>query len=71
MSILAVADMRHGNFNSASALSTLMFLMIFAVAFIMVKFLGANVVRTPGNQRKRESDDLRDIGPHGIECANT
>ena len=52
VSILVVADMRHGNFNSASALSTLVFLMIFAVAFIMVKFLGANVVRTQEDQRK-------------------
>ena len=33
-----------GNFNSASAISTLVFLLVFAVAYIMVKFLGANVV---------------------------
>ncbi|TJZ80150.1 sugar ABC transporter permease [Rhodococcus oryzae] len=52
MSILVVADIRNGNFNSASALSTLVFLMIFAVAFIMVKFLGANAVRTQDEQRK-------------------
>nr|WP_246442972.1 sugar ABC transporter permease [Rhodococcus triatomae] len=52
VSILVVADMRSGNFNSASALSTLVFLMIFAVAFVMVKFLGANAVRTQDEQRK-------------------
>ena len=51
-SILVVDEMRSGNFNSASALSTMVFLMIFAVAFIMVKFLGANVVRTQEEQRK-------------------
>ncbi|KAB1660053.1 sugar ABC transporter permease [Pseudoclavibacter chungangensis] len=44
MSILVTADMRQGNFNSASALSTLVFLVIFLVAFVMVKFLGANAV---------------------------
>lgn len=52
VSILVVAEMRNSNFNSASALSTMVFLMIFAVAFIMVKFLGANVVRTQEEQRK-------------------
>ncbi len=52
MSILVTADMRQGNFNSASALSTLVFLIIFVVAFIMVKFLGANAVRTQDDQRK-------------------
>ena len=52
MSILVTADMRQGNFNSASALSTLVFLVIFVVAFILVKFLGANAVRTQDDQRK-------------------
>lgn len=52
VSILVVADMRSGDFNSASALSTLVFVMIFAVAFVMVKFLGANAVRTQDDQRK-------------------
>ena len=44
VSMLVVNEMRAGNFNSASAVSTLVFLLIFAVAFVMVKFLGANVV---------------------------
>lgn len=44
MSILVTADMRQGNFNSASALSTIVFLIIFGCAFIMVKVLGANAV---------------------------
>lgn len=44
ISQLVVNEVRAGNANSASALSTLIFLLIFAVAFIMVKFLGANVV---------------------------
>lgn len=43
ISQLVVEDMRQGNFNSASALSTLIFLLIFAVAFVMIRFLGADV----------------------------
>src|SRR5699024_2758904 len=52
MSILVTADMRQGDFHSASALSTLVFIIIFVVAFILVKFLGANAVRTQDDQRK-------------------
>ncbi|MDY5786520.1 sugar ABC transporter permease, partial [Corynebacterium sp.] len=52
ISQLVVEDMRQGNFNSASALSTLIFLLIFAVAFIMIRFLGADVGRTK-RERKR------------------
>ena len=44
VSMLVVNEMHAGRFNSASAVSTLVFLMIFVVAFVMVKFLGANVV---------------------------
>ncbi|PZP00338.1 MAG: ABC transporter permease [Corynebacterium urealyticum] len=43
ISQLVVEDMRQGHFNSASALSTLIFLLIFAVAFVLVRFLGADV----------------------------
>lgn len=43
ISQLVVEDMRQGNFNSASAMSTLIFLFIFAVAFILIRFLGADV----------------------------
>ncbi|OIR40630.1 ABC transporter permease [Corynebacterium sp. NML140438] len=52
ISQLVVEDMRQGNFNSASALSTLIFLLIFAVAFVMVRFLGANV---GGANERREA----------------
>lgn len=58
ISILVVADMRQGNFNSASALSTIVFLLIFAVAFIMVKVLGANAVRTQEAVRKKDLDEV-------------
>ena len=51
LSILVVDQIRQG-FNSASALSTITFLIIFIVAFIFVRFLGANVVQTQAAQQK-------------------
>jgi multiple sugar transport system permease protein len=52
LSILVVQQIKAG-FNSAAALSTITFLTVFIVAFIFVKFLGANVVRTQESQRRR------------------
>jgi multiple sugar transport system permease protein len=51
LSILVIQQIREG-FNSAAALSTITFLFIFFVAFIFVRFLGANVVRTQEEERK-------------------
>jgi multiple sugar transport system permease protein len=51
LSILVIDQIRQG-FNSAAALSTITFVFIFLVAFIFVKFLGANVVRTQEDERK-------------------
>lgn len=45
LSILVIAQVRVG-FNSAAALSTITFLIIFIVAFIFVRFLGANAVES-------------------------
>ncbi|MFI9507112.1 carbohydrate ABC transporter permease [Nocardia sp. NPDC052566] len=50
-SILVVDQVRQGP-NSAAALSTITFLLIFAVAFFLVKVLGANAVRTQEEQRE-------------------
>jgi multiple sugar transport system permease protein len=50
LSILVVDQIRQG-FNSASALSTLTFLIVFAVAFLFVRFLGTNVVTTQQAQQ--------------------
>lgn len=44
MSMLVTASIREGQFAEASALSTIVFLIIFACAFLMVKGLGANAV---------------------------
>jgi multiple sugar transport system permease protein len=43
LSILVINQLRQG-FNAAAALSTITFIIIFLVAFIFVRFLGANVV---------------------------
>lgn len=65
VSQLVVEDMRQGHFNSASALSTLIFLLIFAVAFVMIRFLGADVSGTrnlPGG--KSRARGLRGLREH-------
>ncbi|MEV6770717.1 sugar ABC transporter permease [Nocardia sp. NPDC051030] len=51
ISMLVVDQVRQGP-NSASALSVLTFLLIFTVAFLLVKVLGANAVRTQEEQRE-------------------
>lgn len=51
LSILVVNQIDAG-FNSAAALSTITFITIFLVAFVFVKFLGANVVETATHTKK-------------------
>ncbi len=51
LSILVIKQVRAG-YNSASALSTITFIIIFIVAFIFVRVLGTNVVRTQEAQQK-------------------
>lgn len=55
LSILVVQQIRQG-FNSASALSTIVFLIIAIAAFIFVKFLGADVIQKQEKPRKKGSD---------------
>ncbi|GAA1346684.1 sugar ABC transporter permease [Falsarthrobacter nasiphocae] len=52
LSMLVVDQIRQG-FNSASALSTITFLVIFGVAFIFIRFLGANVTEGSGPRKAR------------------
>jgi multiple sugar transport system permease protein len=53
LSILVIDQVRQG-FNSAAALSTITFLIIFGVAFIFVLFLGANVTQDqPASKGKK------------------
>lgn len=54
LSILVVDQIRQG-FNAAAALSTITFIIIFIVAFIFVRFLGANVVQNTNIVAKGEA----------------
>ncbi|AZA09839.1 carbohydrate ABC transporter permease [Corynebacterium pseudopelargi] len=60
ISQLVVEDMRQGHFNSASALSTLIFLLIFAVAFVMIRFLGADIAGTR-EQRRQAKEQAKEL----------
>ncbi|MDO5731127.1 carbohydrate ABC transporter permease [Corynebacterium sphenisci] len=66
ISQLVVEDMRQGHFNSSSALSTLVFLLIFGVAFAMIRLLGADVsgrgIRRGGGSPDPEPDPDPDPG---------
>jgi ABC-type sugar transport system permease subunit len=62
LSILVINQLRSGT-HSAAALSTITFLIIFLVAFIFVRFLGANVASNPNPKRKKrkaKDDELVD-----------
>ena len=63
LSILVINQIRAG-FNSASALSTIVFLLIAFTAFLFIKFGGADVVqRPPRTPRRRPSARRRDRQP--------
>lgn len=59
ISQVVVNDMQQGNYNSASALSTLIFLLIFAVAFILIRFLGADVGGTDQKAKRKAKKERK------------
>lgn len=61
ISQVVVGDMRQGNYNSASALSTLIFLLIFAVAFILIRFMGADVGGQDRAAQRRAKKEAKKI----------
>ncbi|MHA7264707.1 carbohydrate ABC transporter permease [Arthrobacter sp. TMN-37] len=54
LSILVVQQIRQG-FNSAAALSTITFIIIFLVAFLFVRFLGADVAEGSGVPKRKKA----------------
>ncbi|AFH90336.2 carbohydrate ABC transporter permease [Corynebacterium pseudotuberculosis] len=64
ISQLVVEDVRQNHFNSASALSTLIFLLIFAVAFLMIRVLGADVTGRENTPKQRRQRGQRGRGKH-------
>ena len=55
LSMLVIAQIRQG-FHNASALSTIVFLLIAIVAFLFIKFGGADVIQRPPQAKKTDAD---------------
>jgi len=55
LSMLVIKQIR-GGFHSASALSTIIFLLIALVAFLFIKFGGADVIQRPPSAKKADPD---------------
>jgi multiple sugar transport system permease protein len=55
LSMLVIKQIR-GGFHSASALSTIVFLLIAFTAFLFIKFGGADVVQRPPKAKKKEPE---------------
>jgi multiple sugar transport system permease protein len=70
LSILVINQIRAG-FNSASALSTLVFLLIAFVAFLFVRFGGADVVQRPPKSPRAGGGRPRFFGRGGADAAAT
>ncbi len=62
LSILVIKQIRAG-FNSASALSTIVFLLIAFTAFLFIKFGGADVVQRPPTSKKKKADEAETPAP--------
>jgi len=69
LSILVVQQIEQG-FNSASALSTIVFIIIALTAFVFVKFLGADVIQRPPGQTRRKwfRRAPSEVAPEGAEA---
>jgi multiple sugar transport system permease protein len=52
LSMLVIRQIRQGGFNNASALSTLVFLLIAFTAFLFIRFGGADVIQRPPEAKK-------------------
>ncbi len=69
LSILVVKQIRAG-FHSASALSTIVFLIIAFTAFLFIKFGGADVVQRPPSETKQKDKDELDEDDTKRNAAN-
>ncbi|GAB3084160.1 MULTISPECIES: carbohydrate ABC transporter permease [unclassified Phycicoccus] len=56
LSMLVIDQIRQGGFNNASALSTIIFLLIAIVAFLFIRFGGADVIQRPPTSKKKDDD---------------
>jgi multiple sugar transport system permease protein len=69
LSILVVRQIRSG-FHSASALSTIVFLIIAFTAFLFIRFGGAEVVQRPPSAKKQDDDDDGTKAKEKVDAAN-
>jgi multiple sugar transport system permease protein len=61
LSMLVIRQIRSG-FHSASALSTIVFLLVAFVAFLFIKFGGADVIQRPPQSKKPKPKDTTQTG---------
>lgn len=71
LSMLVINQIRAGGFNNASALSTIVFLIIAFTAFLFIKFGGADVIQRPPATKKKKKDDGTDAGAAAIAANAT
>jgi ABC-type sugar transport system permease subunit len=71
LSMLVIRQIRQGGFNNASALSTLVFLLIAFTAFLFIRFGGADVVQRPPQAKKPEKDTPQTGNPVAANATST
>ncbi|NNM45199.1 carbohydrate ABC transporter permease [Knoellia koreensis] len=72
LSMLVIKQIRQGGFNNASALSTIVFLLIAFVAFLFIKFGGADVIQRPPSSKKPKKDaDTQTGNPVAANATST
>ena len=70
LSMLVIRQIRSG-FHSASALSTIVFLLIAFTAFLFIKFGGADVVQKPPSAKKPKKPDAQVGNPVAANATST
>ena len=70
LSMLVIKQIR-GGFHSASALSTIVFLLVALTAFLFIKFGGADVVQRPPTAKKPKKPDAQVGNPVAANATST
>ncbi|MFC8501382.1 carbohydrate ABC transporter permease [Pedococcus sp. NPDC057267] len=70
LSMLVIRQIRSG-FHSASALSTIVFLLVAFVAFLFIKFGGADVIQRPPQAKKPKKEEPQTGNPVAANATST
>ncbi|MDR6864583.1 sugar ABC transporter permease [Phycicoccus sp. 3266] len=70
LSMLVIRQIRSG-FHSASALSTIVFLLVAFVAFLFIKFGGADVIQRPPQSKKPKKEEPQTGNPVAANATST